>query len=317
MRDWWLRLGCFLTGYKYELIRHCSIGSEKAVHKYCSAILVVCLIWAFIGYSFAHRYLNANYVVSTIVALILTFVVIQIERQIILTVGKNKYIIWFRGSLAVIMALIGSVIIDQIIFKEDIEKNKLGTILTQVNLLLPTKAQELNSQIDFIDSTILKKEEERLKYISEITKNPTVPTYKSSLSYKPDSSGAIKLDNKNVETGYIQNPKVSLITQTDNQISVLNMQKLDKENQKLHIQEVLTNEISRKNGFIDELKILFGIIFSSVISVIMWLLLWLFFFSLEMLVLLSKVYDSRSDYEQIVLHQMNIRIEQLKALNQK
>jgi hypothetical protein len=52
-------------------------------------------------------------------------IVIQIERQIILSVGKNKLVPLFRVAIEVVMAVIGSVIIDQIIFREDVEKVRI------------------------------------------------------------------------------------------------------------------------------------------------------------------------------------------------
>lgn len=38
--------------------------------------------------------------------------VIQIERQIILSIGKNKLATWFRVIIGIVMAVIGSVILD-------------------------------------------------------------------------------------------------------------------------------------------------------------------------------------------------------------
>ena len=57
-------------------------------------------------------------------------IVIQIERQIILSVGKNVLVPVFRIILGIVMAIIGSVIIDQIIFREDVEKGKISNVQT-------------------------------------------------------------------------------------------------------------------------------------------------------------------------------------------
>lgn len=51
--------------------------------------------------------------------------VIQIERQIILSIGKNKLATWFRVIIGIVMAVIGSVILHQIMFKKDVEKQKI------------------------------------------------------------------------------------------------------------------------------------------------------------------------------------------------
>ena len=81
-------------------------------------------------------------------------IVIQIERQIILSVGKNNLVPVFRTLIGIVMAVIGSVIIDQIIFREDVEKAKISNIQTEVNNILPVKTRELDLQIRQIDSAI-------------------------------------------------------------------------------------------------------------------------------------------------------------------
>jgi len=315
MRDWWLKLGCYLTGYKYELIKHCSIASEKAVHKYCSAILVVCLIWGFIGFSFTHLYLKGGFIGSILSAVILIFVVIQIERQIILTVGKNKFIIWFRGSLAVIMAIIGSIIIDQIIFKDDVEIIRPKVIATRVNELLPIENERLNSQIENRDSLINVKEQERIKIIERVRKVPKITIPIVQTVYQRDSSGVMIAQNQTITNQALLNPEASLIPSIGIQIDTLRAQKHKLKSKVLTTRKRIDNEQKKHKPFLDDLKILVGILIDSPIALIFWMLLWGFFFLIEVLVLMSKLADNKNDYEQIVLHQMNIRIEQLKALN--
>ncbi|MFM7855180.1 MAG: DUF4407 domain-containing protein, partial [Flammeovirgaceae bacterium] len=102
---------------------------------------------------------------------------VQIERQVILSSRANKVPLILRGVIAAVMAVIGSVIIDQIIFKEDIEKQKIKGMNDEVNRVFPGKARELSQQIAYIDSTILHKENERKELVLDLTTNPTVPVY--------------------------------------------------------------------------------------------------------------------------------------------
>ena len=315
MRDWWLKFGCYLTGHKYELIKHCSIASEKAVHKYSSAILVVSLIWGFIGFSFTHIYLKGGLIGSITGAVILVLVVIQIERQIILTVGKNLFIIWFRGSLAVIMAIIGSIIIDQIIFKDDVEIIRPKVIASRVNELLPIENERLNFQIMNRDSLINAKEQERINLVDRVRKVPkiTIPTIQTH--YQRDSSGLMVAQNQTITNQILLNPEASLIPSIGIQIDTLRAQKSRLELQVLTSRERIDIDQKKHKPFLDDLKILVGLLINSPIAFIFWLLLWGFFFLIEVLVLMSKLADNKNDYEQIVLHQMNIRIEQLKVLD--
>ena len=89
MRNWWLQFGCFLTGYNYNIMKASSEASAKQV-KYTAAILIVALIWGFVGYSFAERYLHLDTWGALAGAAIMVFIVIQIEKQIILSGVRTK-----------------------------------------------------------------------------------------------------------------------------------------------------------------------------------------------------------------------------------
>ena len=184
MKDLWLKAGCYITGYNYTIIKNSSEASAKTVKKYLSAILIVSILWGFIGYTFAERYLHTAPPGSALVAVIMIIIVIQIERQIILSIGKNYLVPVFRTLIGIVMAVIGSVIIDQIIFREDVEKAKISNLQAEVNNILPVKTKELDWQIRQIDSAITLKEAERASIIDEITKKPFI---KSTSSEIPDA----------------------------------------------------------------------------------------------------------------------------------
>jgi len=121
--NWWQKLGCFLIGWNPKILMNCTEASHKALKKYTASILILVFIWGATGYCFAERYLSVtSWWGCALTALSFIVIVIQIERQVILTVGKNRLLTIFRVILAVFMALIGSAILDQIIFKNDVAK---------------------------------------------------------------------------------------------------------------------------------------------------------------------------------------------------
>src|SRR5690606_28991494 len=108
MKNLWIRFGCFLTGFNYRIVKNSSEVTAKSVKKYTAALLIVCIIWAFVGFTFTQRYLLGSMWASIAGAVIAVIVVIQIERQIILAVHRNIPLYIFRGCLALMMALIGA-----------------------------------------------------------------------------------------------------------------------------------------------------------------------------------------------------------------
>jgi hypothetical protein len=323
MKDLWLKTGCFITGYNYGIIKNSSELSAKAVRKYLSAILIVSILWGFIGYCFAQRYLHTGFWGSAAAAMVMIVIVIQIERQIILSVGRNKMVPVFRVLIGIVMAVIGSVIIDQIIFREDVDKLKVSNIQTEVNNILPVKTKELDLQIRQIDSAIMRKEAERSAVIEEISARPFIKSTSSEIRHfqmqRNGENGRLAdtiVSRKDVALNDIANPKAGLLTGIADQISQLRKQKADKENSKINIRQELESELSSKTGFLDELKILFSILFSSWIALVVWVMFFLFLMSIEVFVLVNKFGDEKNDYDSVILHQKDVRVKMLNKLSE-
>lgn len=326
MRNWWIRFGCFLTGYNYNIVRQSSEVSVKAVKRYTSAILIVCIIWSFIGYTFTQRYLHAGLAGSIIGSVILIIIIVQIEKQIILSINPSKWLYLSRAIIAIMMAIIGTIIIDQIIFKEDIELEKITFIQNRVDKALPPKTKELESQISNLDTAIRKKEAEIDTLTKDIHKNPTITVYSTSPSIRVDKKIVIdSVTQKPITTentvpvlltirNNIANPNIDRVAILQQDINIFRSQKADLVKSLLNIRPQLENEISSKVGFLDELEVMYQLITQSNVALIVWLIWFLFLFGLEMLVLISKINEKENDYDKTVIHQMTLQNKRLDAL---
>lgn len=325
MRNWWIRFGCFLTGYNYDIVRTCSEATAKSVKRYTSALLIICIIWAFVGYMFTNRYLQAGVWPSIAGAAIMVIIIIQVERQIILALGRSWPLYLFRGIIALVMAVLGAVIIDQIIFKQDIELEQVSLIDEKVNKILPLKTAELNLQIKSLDSTIAGKEAERQTIMQDITRNPTIQSVTTSTvpvtvnNSVTDSlkntrtTGRIVHTNTRTVTA-IPNPKMNLVEPLDRQIEGLRNRKATLDSSLLAIRPTVEKEIKSKVGFLDELQVMYRLITNSGIAMTVWLLWFVFLLGLEMFVLISKTTEKRNDYEEKVMNSMNIHLKRVRAL---
>lgn len=325
MSNFWIRFGCFLTGYNYKILRGCSEAAVKSVKKYTAAMLIVCILWFFIGFTFAQRYLASTVTGCVMAGIISVVIIVQVEKQIILSINPSRLLLVFRGCLALMMSILGAVIIDQILLKKDIELEKVSYITERVDTLLPFKTAELRKQIAALDSTINNKEVERQRYISEYTRQPYLTTVTTQIQITSipqkvvgasgkDSTGYIRVPNTTTIKGTIPNPKIALANSLDSTIGVMRQQKANKDIDLLHIRPALENEMQAKTGFLDELKVMVRLISNSYVALGFWLL-WIFFILfIELLVLVSKLGDKASDYEKAVLHHMNLQIWRLDAL---
>jgi hypothetical protein len=328
MKNIWIRFGCFLTGYNYNIVINSSEMAAKSVKKFTAAIMIVCILWFFIGFTFAQRYLQLHIAASVVGGLLSIIVIVQIERQIILTIRPSPWLYFARSCLAVMMAILGAVIIDQIIFQKDITLEKVAYISERVDEILPSKTRELKDQIAALDTTINGKEAERQRYIEDITKNPmtliatssteSIPMQTKLKSTTGEDSIVVRASTiRKTSTIPVPNPKSSLIAPIDSVIADMRRQKADRENDLLNIRKALEIEMRRQIGFLDELKVMYRLLSGSGVALFFWLL-WIFFFLfIELLVLAGKIGDKSDDYEKTVLHHMNLQIRRLDALASK
>lgn len=325
MKNWWLRFGCFLTGYNYHIVMASSEVSAKTVKRYTSAMIIVCILWAFVGFTFTQRYIKADLLGSIVGSIVMCVIIIQIERQIILSVHKNRFLYSFRAVIAIMMAALGSIIIDQLIFKEDIEQKKIMLLDAKVNAVYPVKAKELKIQIKELDSTVNAKELERKILLNDISANPTIKVVSSQIQTAPisttttDSTGQtttkpVLVKSKSSTITSIQNPKIELLKSIDSQLAKIRDQKKDKDNALLTLRSDVEKDIKSKVGFLDELNVMTGLLKDSTSARVVWSIWIVFLLGLEMFILASKVGEKGNDYDATIIHQMDLQLKKLELL---
>ena len=325
MKHLWIRFGCFMTGYNYNILRNCSEAAFKSVKKYTAAMLIVCILWFFIGFTFAHRYLSLSLPGCMLAGVLSTVIIVQVEKQIVLSINPSRLLLLFRGCLAFMMSILGAVIIDQILFEKDIEIEKISYVSEKVDRILPSKTEELRKQITALDTTIIRKEEEKERYVEDISKRPTTTATTTQTSTKRvpvrnvTSSGRDTtiwktISDVTVGTTLLPNPKIALMPSLESAIESLRQQRSQKESELLHMKPALEKEMKANTGFLDELTIMVRMLSASYVALSFWFLWVMFFLFIEMLVLFSKMGDRANDYEKTVLHHMNLQMRRLDAL---
>lgn len=326
MKNWWLRLGCFLSGYNYAIVMRSSEVAAIKVKQNISALLIVCIIWASVGYVFTNRYLDMGILGSIVGAMVACTIIVQIERQIILSIEPGKMLFIMRILIATLMAIIGSVIIDQLIFKADIEKRKITMLDTEVNKIFPVKSEELRLQIKALDSTIAAKELQRIDLDAELSKNPTIRIYTKTTTPVPttvtttDSTGkstqTVRIINTRATSVNAQpNPKSDQIKPLDDQIAGIRETKMKKDEALLVLRSSLVEEISSKVGFLDELKIMFDILSESAVAMGVWLIWFFILFGLELFILASKWGEKSNVYDETLKHQEKLLRRKLEIMS--
>ena len=314
MKDWWLKFGCFLTGFNYNLVKNSSEQSSKNVRKYTSAMLLIILVWFFIGYSFATRYLHLDLAGGILGGIIMSFVIIQIERIIILSTKVSSWSTFFRVLLAIVMSVLGAFIMDQITFKDDIELRKAQVMDERVKIAVKRSEDDLQKQINDLDKHISETSQKYEQVSEELQKNPVIVTSYTNRSVTTDNQGNAINSTRSTNKSVMENPKKLEMEQLHKQIETLQTKKFELSASITTLKERKEEELKTKTGFLDELTLLHDVVTSSNIGIFVYLLFLLFFLAIELFVLVMKLTDKESDYDKLVQHQTAIRIQMLDKL---
>jgi hypothetical protein len=313
MMSAWIRLGCFLTGWNINILKSCTEASFKHLKKYTAALCILIILWAFTGYCFVERYVQAPWWGCTIASLMFVVVVIQIERQIILTVGSSRKIAWFRVFIALIMSIIGSSVIDQIIFAEDIDRKMIEITDRQVEALFPVRRDFFDAELDKVQVMIDSLDMMNLRLNEEIAKNPTITTVSTQTTFikiTGQSGNDSIVPRTNVNKIPAPNPRIEQVKTNENNLKLYRLQQSELTEKKFNAKEDLRQELGSKTGFLEELSAMLEILSTKIEALIFYIIIFLFLMALELFVVISKLIDKQCDYDLTV----EIIMERKKAL---
>ena len=306
-------IGCFLIGWNKNILKECGEASFRQFRKLLSAICIMMVLWGTIGYCFADRYINIDSVVWKVcVALVFMLIVLCVERVIILTVGKARMMSFMRVLLALCMAILGSCIFDQIIFRNDIQQAIqehreaiIKETITKRLSIYDSDIQRITHEMDSLSkATIILGE--------ELQKRPTIQGTNVNTQEQVvgvDENGRPKkVKVQSVNTVTMANPLAEQLKANNDQIQIYSHQLEQLRQDKKDIAQKTTEEVSqRAPGFIEELEATLKVVSQSWISLAFYIILFCFLTFLELFVLTIKMGENKCDYELIVEHQLSLK----------
>ena len=306
-------IGCFFIGWNKNILKDCGEASYRQFRKLLSAICIMMVLWGTIGYCFADRYINIESCLLKIcVALAFMFIVLCVERVIILTVGKARMMSFMRVLLALCMAILGSCIFDQIIFRNDIQQaiqehreDIIKVTITKRLAIYDTDIQRITHEMDSLSKATIVLGE-------ELQKRPTIQGTNVNTQEQVvgvDENGRPKkVKVQSVNTVTMANPLAEQLKANNDQIQIYSNQLEQLRQDKKDIAQKTTEEVSqRAPGFIEELEATLKVVSQSWISLAFYVILFCFLTFLELFVLTIKMGENKCDYELIVEHQLSLK----------
>ena len=311
--NWWIKLGCMLTGWSSNVLAQCSEASRSHLSKYTSALLILILIWGVTGFCFAQRYIGLPWWGCIMISLFFITIVVMIERQIILTIGKSFSMLIFRAAIAFVMAIIGSTIFDQTLFGKDIDKQMANTIEVQVADLTKKRVHVIDEKIASLRFEIDSLDQINAMLQADVNAHPFViqKSVTNTTSKIVTPEGEIKTFNTpSVTSTQVANPKQAVIDGNNKRLIDLRKDENKWSEKKQTVEEDVRRECKASVGFLEELEAMWDIITTRKLAGVFYLIFFTFLMSLELFVVVSKMVDKECDYEVAIKGAQKVRIAQ-------
>ena len=306
-------IGCILIGWNKDLLKECGEASHRQFRKLLSAIFIMMIMWGTIGYCFADRYINIeSTTLKVCVSLAFMFIVLCVERVIILTVGKARLMSAMRVMLALCMAVLGSCIIDQIIFSNDIQQTIQDCREDVIQETIAKRLTVFDSDIQRITHDMDSLSKSTIALGEELAKHPTIKSVNVSTSEQAvgldENGNPKKVRIRNTDVVNIPNPLTGQLKANNDQILIFQNQLEQLRQDKKEIAGKVTDEVhARPVGFIEELEATLKVVSNSWISLAFYVVLFCFLAFLELFVLTIKMGETKCDYELIVENQLKLK----------
>ena len=313
--NWWIKLGCKLTGWSSSVLSQCSEASKTQLSKYTSALLILMIVWSITGFCFAQRYIGLPIWGCILVSLVFVTIVVMIERQILLALHPTKKLATFRLVIAIIMAIVGSSIFDQTMFGKDIDKQMADTIELQTVDLTQKRVSNIDSKLMAfqIEKDSLNKVNSELQ--ADVNAHPWI--IQKSVTNSQDRlvvNGKIKVvNNPSVTTNQVANPKQIVIAANNEKIKQIVLQENDLNKKRLTVEDDTRKECQANVGFLEELEAMVSIVTTRTVAGIFYVIFFLLLMSLELFVVTSKMGDEECDYELAIKGAERVKMAQFNS----
>ena len=310
------KIECFIVGWKPKILENCKEASYATLKKYVAAIAILSIIWGVIGWCFADNYLAIqSWYGKIITSVFFIAVIVCVERYIILSHGKLTGVKIFRTFLAVLMAVLGSTMFDQIVFKNDIDVKMKEIRSDQINIEVPKRTIELDKQIEEVTANIDSIKKVNSALYDELMRTPVIKAPEITTEIRQvgiDSTGkAIYHYDRKVEEKNVTNPKVEQVEQNNKELIRYLQQKEILKERKLNIRTEVQDEYDNAStGFLEEIGALYSLLSNNGFVLAFYIFLFLFLMCLELLVITTKG-SNKCDYELLIDFQLETKKKEL------
>lgn len=279
-----LKFWSVLIGKDFNQVSTWRKSSQEKVILFGNILLIPVTLWGLNGYLMSREIFGMGVVGSILTGLVLSFIIFLIERSILLA-STSKVINRLRVVLGVIVAILGSLTIDEVIFKNDID-----------NQIQKLKVEDRDLQTKKMDDLWVF----RIDSVSREVGQKTLDYNKKSNDYYLEIEG--KANSGVGGEGPMAERKKLLMERAyetlKSEQEVLKSMR-DTYNSKREFAETDSKENFNDKGLLLRMRAMFGLIFSDIVSFIVFFLYFLLVLIMETLVIIMKKFTPKSPDEEL------------------
>ncbi|HMQ08890.1 MAG TPA: DUF4407 domain-containing protein [Saprospiraceae bacterium] len=255
-------------------------ASKRKVILYAHCLMIPVIIWFINGFLLVHQVLDGNLWLAILTAIIASFIIFLIERSILLSDGKIL-ISALRFTMAISIAFLGAICLDEVIFKNDIDNHIIMYQQEYADSVKQKFYSEFENEISIQQKSVDIKNSLWIEALNDAKGEADGTKGSGSIGVK--EIAIMKIDiAKNMQSEYekSQVQLEKLIEERDHMLSI----ELEKFN---------------SNGLLLRIKAMFELIFENVWMLITFICFSILFFSMEMLVVIVKMVSKESTAEKL------------------
>lgn len=254
--------------------------SKRKIALYANCLMIPVILWFINSYLLITHVLQGGIGIAILTGLIAAFIIFLIERAIIMSNG-SKPIFWFRIFLGFIVAALGSISMDEVIFKNDIDNKVKEYKQFSIDKAVRKVENDFTNQINIQRVTVDKKYADWQKRLDDVN---------SEMKGGPNSSGR-------TGKGEIADENIRMASLLQNDY---NSEKNKLEGFKLNLDSARKSAIMKaekdykENALLIRIRAMFDLLGEDKFMLSIYILFTLFLFCLEFLVVLIKISSRNS-----------------------
>lgn len=277
-----LKFNCLVTGEDYNLVKNETPDSRKKIQMFANLMFLPVILWSIQGYLIITIIMKGTFLTAILTSFIAGLMVFIIERSIIMSNG-GKLIFMTRLMLGLLIAVIGALIIDEIIFKNDIERqleeNKRNYVTEEVIKWEEANTSNINLQSQITDEADSHRRHAMQNFLDEI-------------------NGTGGTGNRGVAAVAKEKYKIyeNLNYAFESEKSKLDLLKTNHETGKSELRDKL-ERMSDEGLLLHRIQAMFDLLFKNKIMLVFCSFFTLVFVIIELLVVILKISSRKTHYE--------------------